>query len=316
MMALKLTITLMAALLAVTAHAAFAVAPTATAPALKVVVSVPPLKGLVEPILPAGSTVDILIPPGVSEHGYDIPPSKLAALNSADIVITVGLDLEPQIEKFLKANPRDGRTHIEFAAAAGIETGDHAKHEHKPGEACDHAIDPHLWLDPILCKKLVSEVAAQVSARAPWGKRKGPDSDAFATKLAQHLDRIDRVDQKYTAASQLAARRTIVVAHDAYGHLCKRYNLTSVAIAGLTAAEPSPGDIKRAADEIKKQSLTHVFVEPQLSPKAVEQLARATGTKVLTLDPLGDGDWFKLMDQNLAALKQAMGEKTPEPASK
>jgi len=269
---------------------------------LKVVVSIPPLKGLVEPLLPPGSTIDVLIPPGASEHGYELPPQKLAGASMADLIVTVGLGLEPQIDKFMKDRPRAGRREICFANVPGLVLSapdEHAGHDHDDHDH-DHATDPHLWLDPVAAKLLVGRLG---------------DVLGVASAAAKQQQRIDQVDAAYRTTLAAAKRRTIVVAHDAYGHLAKRYGLEVIALTGLNAGEPKPADLKKAADVMRDKALTTIFIEPQLSRASADRLAAALNAKVAVLDPLGDGDWFALMDKNLVALAAALDAPSPSTAS-
>ena len=63
---------------------------------------------------------------------------------------------------------------------------------------------------------------------------------------------------------------------------------------------------------IQEKNLSAIYREPQMSDAACRRVAEAvagqTGReiKVLVLDPLGDGDWFKMMEQNLAALEEGL----------
>ncbi|MBC7833755.1 MAG: zinc ABC transporter substrate-binding protein, partial [Phycisphaerales bacterium] len=107
---------------------------------------------------------------------------------------------------------------------------------------------------------------------------------------------------------------TLVVSHDAYGWLCKRYGFTALPITGLSAGEPTPRSLERAIAAVKAAKAPAVFVEPQLSPASAKAVAKATGAKVLTLDPLGNGDWFAMMEANLAAIREGLGVREPAPA--
>ena len=54
-----------------------------------------------------------------------------------------------------------------------------------------------------------------------------------------------------------------------------------------------------------------LFVEPQYSAKAAETIARETGLKVYTLDPVVTGPmkasaYIDIMDQNLKTLEEAL----------
>ncbi len=299
------------------------------------VVSVPPLRGIVQALLPEGSVVDTLIPPGVSEHGYEIPPARLAALASADLVVYVGMGLEPQVEKALAQRAVAGRTIVRFADVpqvgsalapkAGCTDPDHHhgeadKDDHDHHHDHHHGSDPHVWLDPIMVRALAAHLDEQLARRAGLVDASPSSSGAgvpreLSPKARALVERIDAIHARYESIGERAratGRTTIVVAHDAFGWLTQRYGLTSVAIAGLSAGEPKPGDIARASDAVRKEKVTTVFVEPQLSDGPARRIAQAAGAKVDTLDPLGDGDWFALMEANARAIERALLGETSE----
>lgn len=279
-----------------------------------VIVSIAPLRGLVEPMLvDAGwakpGDVKTLIPPGVSEHGYEIPPSTLATLSRADLVLLVGIGLEPQVEKFLKDRPRDGRRVLIAGDVLGIKAeAEHEHHDHDGDGECDHdhsaGTDPHVWLDPMQAERLVPAIAQALIAHA------GDDAAAVQKiRLAEAamLSRVREVHEEYRSTLAKAKVRTLVVGHDAWGHLASRYDLKTVAIKGLTATEPTPASLAAATGAIREQGARAVFVEPQLNQKAGRRIASSTGVPVLVIDPLGDGDWVKLMRSNLAQLAKGLG---------
>jgi len=307
------------------ASAAGQPAPTtapSTVPALapvRAVVSIPPLRGLIEPLLPPGSTIDVLIPPGTSEHGYEIPPARLATLLQADLVVTIGLGLEPQVDKFLNDSPRPDRRQVVFAKVMKLDdpTG-HQHHDHAEGHECTHGVegsDPHLWLDPLAAISLVNEVANQLAALRP---RDGIPPAEHPVRIAAHaqMQKLEELDETYKRTLAAAPNRTIIVAHDAFGYLCARYHLQALALKGLTAQEPKPADLARAIQAIREQKLRTVFVEPQISPRASQRVAEATGADIAVLDPLGSGDYFAMMSANLAELRKALvpTPSTPPPA--
>lgn len=289
---------------------------------VRAVVSIPPLKSLVADTLAAGparlsegTSVEVLLPPGASEHAVEVPPSRMAALARADVVVYVGLGLEPQVEKYLRDHPRRERRTVCFAEVAGIASdGDHAHHDHdhdhghhhEHGEECDHdhgSADPHLWLDPVLVERLIDGLGAAMAEGLTEG-----DAAAWKKAVEERKAEVRRIDALYRERLAGVKRRTVVVGHDAWGRLAERYGLKTVAIKGLTASEPTPAAIQAAIDTIKREGLTTVFVEPQLSQAAGKRIAQATGAKVAVLDPLGDGDWSKMMEKNLEALVAALSD--------
>lgn len=339
-----------------TAATAAGIAPAIPAydgPALNVVVSLPPLRGLVEGLLPKGSRVGVLVPVGASEHAFEIPPSRLAEMSKADLVVTVGMGLEPQVEKWLTARPSPTRAHVRFEdvanaldqkpveAAGGTTTrntpahdhDDHSGHAHDEHGNCihHHGVDPHLWLDPVLCKSLVDHAAREIdrllSERSQSGAGESPStreqSDAQSraesleksraclelARLALHAQ-LDTLDASLRQLASEAAKssRAFVVGHDAYGRWTERYGLKTIPLAGMHATEPSPAAIQKAIESIRSlgPNAGSVYVEPQLSRGSAERIAKSTGATIRVLDPLGDGDYFKTMRANIDALRSGL----------
>ncbi|MCC6952053.1 MAG: zinc ABC transporter substrate-binding protein [Phycisphaerales bacterium] len=296
--------------------------PAEPLPPLNVVVTIPPLEGLVQPLLPMGSTLTALMPPGKGEHGYEFKPADLAALSKADIVVSIGLGLEPNLDEVLKKTARPDRQEVGFGRVVGLEPAaggahdhaepDHEGHDHE-GHA-HHGPDQHLWLDPVLCADLVPVLAQAVV--------KSLESKSGLTELqreelvraeAVHLVAVTRVDEAWRKRLAPLAGRAIVTHHDAFSRPAERYGLR---IAGVVRAshstEPTPGQVAEVVQAIRKEGVRTIFIEPQFDPKAAKRIATAAGVEIGTLDPLGGGDWFKLMETNLAALER--GLRDPEPA--
>lgn len=279
---------------------------------LRVVVTVPPLKGLVEPLLPAGSTLTMLMAPGKSEHGYEFSPADLVALRRADVVVYVGLGLEPRVEAALKKHAAPGRRVVCFADAAGIKAGaedhDHDGHDH---EGHTHGrVDPHLWLDPALCEKLVPMVAeavhGAVNANKPGAPGKEPAEGVTAAEKAL-VDRIRATDAAWKEKLAPFKGRAIVTHHNAFARPAERYGFRVAAVIRTTeGSEPTPGQLAAVMEAIKTEKAGAIFVEPQFSATAARRLADRAGVKLATLDPLGDGDWFKMMEANLVSLVKNM----------
>ncbi|MFZ4574090.1 MAG: metal ABC transporter substrate-binding protein [Phycisphaerales bacterium] len=289
---------------------------------IRVVVTVAPLKGLIEPLLPEGSHLRVLMQPGRSEHGYEFSPEELADLARADVVVYVGLNLEPKVAALVAESKRPaGQRVVCFGEVAGIQkpgepvpnTGHHEAADHEHGDECDHDhegyVDQHLWLDPVLVKELLPVVTAAIKDAAA---AKGATSEAQAKVEQAGLvveARVQAVDAEWTSAFKEMAGAPIVTHHNAFSRPAERYGFKVAAvIRGVDGKDPTPADVKRVVDEIKAQKARAIFVEPQFNARAAERIAKVAKVKLARLDPLGDGDWFKLMTKNLESMKAALGE--------
>lgn len=104
--------------IAVTLCAATLVSGTALA-APKVVVSIPPIHGLVSGVMKDVGTPHLLVQSGESPHTYSLRPSGARALSEADLVVWVGEGLESFLANSLDSLAPDA-AHLELLEAEGI----------------------------------------------------------------------------------------------------------------------------------------------------------------------------------------------------
>lgn len=154
--------------------------------------------------------------------------------------------------------------------------------------------DPHIWLDPVRMQDVARQVAAAVDR----------DASGFINELT-------RVHEEYEAGLRDCDRRTLVTAHDAFGHLARRYRLQTAAVTGISPeAEPDPRRLADLADLVRRSGTTTVFTEELVSPKVAEALAREAGVKTDVLDTLESGEpgtYVDAMRANLERLRAALG---------
>lgn len=300
---------------------------------LNTVVTIAPLRGLLEPLLPEGSKIAVLMPPGRSEHGYEFTANDIAQLGRADLVLLVGLGLEPQVDSFLHKQPFQSRRVVELGEVLKLEEAHHppaqkdAPSDKDPKEKTPDApgrktlksqdeghkhglIDPHVWLDPQLVLDAIPEIKQAVLDSI---ELKGPVTDQTRSDLdkaaAALIERVKTVHNDYTTRLKPFANRAIVTHHAAFGRLAARYGLkVAVVMQPVESSEPTPGQIADVVKAIRKENVKAVFVEPQFNPSAAEHIAKAAGVRLGRLDPLGDGDWFRMMDANLAELVKKLGD--------
>lgn len=282
---------------------------------ISLVASFYPLAFLAEEI--GGENVDVMNVTGSRDvHEYRLSPKDITALHDADVVLYLGLGLEPWIEDMEKDFARKGIHAIEIVSFLDIEEGgqdQHADEDTHEDAHDDHGgVDPHVWLDPVLMQKMADAVTLELSAVDPDN---APIYNENAARLVQKLE-----DLNVSYASHLSAcdRSEVIVSHDAFGRVADQYGFMMHPIAGLsTLDEPSAAtlaDLKVEAEE----GITHILSEKGNTERFSETLFRETGLTVLSVNPLGRGplaenkDYFDVMGENLEALSVALGCKGSE----
>jgi zinc transport system substrate-binding protein len=228
-------------------------------------------------------SVTNLTPAGAEPHDLEVSPDDVATLRDADLVLLLGDGFQPQLEDA----SGDGDNVLLLLDTPGLDL--------RPG-------DPHVWLDPIRFATVVRRIAEALGEPGA--------ADSLVAKLQQ-------LDREYRDGLGNCERRQLVTSHDAFGYLADRYGLEQVAVSGLNPeAEVDPGKLQEVIDFVRRSGATTVFVEPLVSPRVGETIARETGATTAVLDPIeslsedeaarGD-DYFSLMQRNLDALRTALG---------
>ena len=116
-----------------------------------------------------------------------------------------------------------------------------------------------------------------------------PDHAAEFTQRQQAwLEQVQALDHEIQALFQSLPqeKKAFIVFHPAWGYFAKDYNLRQIPIE-VQGKEPSP---KQLADTLHKARVVGakvVFVQPQVSTKTAEAVARHLGGRIAVIDPLG-----------------------------
>ena len=278
---------------------------TATAPVLaevpRVMTDIPPVQSLAAQVMGDLGTPGALLKPGASAHDFQLRPSQVSDLAEAGLVIWVGPEMTPWLDRTLDGLSNEG-ARLGLLEAAGTVTRafgqaadkDHAEaghdhaldgHDHAE-EGHDHAqggTDPHAWLDPGNAQVWLAAIAAELS-------RLDPDNAAvYAANASASAAAIATLDADIAARLQPVADRPFVVFHDAYGYFADHYRLTVAgAIALGDAASPGAAHLKEVQARMVARQALCIFPEANHDPKMVEIMAEGTGVKVGgALDPEG-----------------------------
>jgi zinc transport system substrate-binding protein len=137
----------------------------------------------------------------------------------------------------------------------------------------------------------------------PANSAAGLNPAALSAAEAEMLSDVRALDTEYKSRLASFAGRAIVTHHAAWKRLADRYGLKVAAvIRPIESSEPTAAAVTAAVHAIEEQHVGAIFVEPQFSPQAAERIVAIAKVKVAGLDPLGDGDWFKMMRANLDSL--------------
>ncbi|MEV8126427.1 zinc ABC transporter substrate-binding protein [Streptomyces sp. NPDC085944] len=287
-----------------------------------VVASFYPMEYLAEQIGGDHVNVTTLTEPGQEPHDLELSAKQTARMGEADAVLHLK-SLQPAVDEAIAQS--GVKTKIDAATLTKLEDHGDVEHDHDHGgeehadehaeeehsEGGEHALDPHVWLDPVKYAEIAQGVAKAF-------EKADPDHAADYRENAEALaKKLGDLDTAYKDGLKNTATKVFFTNHAAFGYLAERYGLTQEAINGLDPeSEPSPARIKELQEEAKADGVTTVFYETLVSDKTAKTLAKDAGLKTDVLDPLegitdkskGE-DYVGVMQSNLKALETALGAK-------
>lgn len=256
---------------------------------LQVVVTVPPQAYLVERIAGERAAIEVMMPSGSSEETWSPSPRQMVALTRADLYVLVGhpaLAVERRhVLPTLAESP--GVTVVDMSRGMDLgpdRVGDPEGDEHDGHEHAGGAGDPHVWTSPRLMRSAAVTVAEALARRDPEG------ADAYRSRLAAFLAELDALDAEIRRELASPTRRRFLVTHPAWGHFAADYGLEQVAI-DREGKEPSPARLVALVEVARAEGLPVVFSQRGFPESAARVIARETGARVVTLDPIAR-DWL------------------------
>ena len=234
-------------------------------------------------------------------HDYQLQTRDMITLEGADALVINGGGMEQFMDKVIAQRPELPVIN----ASDGIEMlcgeDDHDGHDH------DHGVyNAYVWLDPALAMRQVQNIADGLAAVD------SENAEAYQRNAAAYKARLQALHAELSAQLAPLAGSAIVTFHEAFTYFADAYGLVVAGvIANDAGEEPSTRQIAATCDLVKQYQVKALFVEPQYPTKSAETIARETGAKVFTLDPVVSGDgspesYENAMRENARVLTEAL----------
>ncbi len=163
---------------------------------------------------------------------------------------------------------------------------DHKEHGHKEDKHDDHhehahgEHDPHIWLDPMNAKVILSEMAEHLI------ENDQENASKYKANLKKAHKDLDKLTKK--VKSDLNKDFKSIVFHDAYQYFEKRFGVNILgAFTVNTDVLPGAEQLSEIREVIEHEKVNCVFSEPQFNPDIIKAVAKDTNIKTGVIDPLG-----------------------------
>jgi len=290
--------------------AALAFPPASLAKKLNVVTSTTDMAALAQEVGGGKITVEALAKGYQDPHFVEAKPSFLLKLRNADLLISVGLQLE--IGWLPPLVTQCGNSRIQVGAPGYLDASQFAEILDIPTGQITRAMgdvhplgNPHYWLDPNNGRRIARGIAQKLGEMDP------PDSQYFQQRFQDFDRRLSAAEKNWDAEMAPYKGRKVVTYHTSWSNFARHFCLQVVGyIEPRPGIPPTPAHTLEIIQLMKRDNIKVVVVEPYFDLKTPNSIGSATGAKVIVLLPSVGGekevtDYFKLFDYDINLLKQA-----------
>ncbi len=233
-------------------------------------------------------------------HDYQLTTADMTKLSHADVFIINGGGMESFMEKAMAANT--GLNVLN--SSEGIEMLPESGHDHEGGEH-EESYNSHIWLSIDKAKKQVENI------RDGLIKANAENKEIYEKNTADFLGELDALKDEYNTALAGVGGKVISF-HEGLIYLFSDYGIeVTEIIESEPGMSPDPQTLSGIINDVKESGIKVIFTEPQYPTSTAEVIARETGVKISTVDPLVTGDmdkdsYINVMRENLQVILQAM----------
>lgn len=235
-----------------------------------ILVSIEPLKFLVEEIGGDKVSTLVLVPPGASPHSFEPTAKQLILASQADLWFCARESFEEKALKVLKSH------HPSIKVIDTLESLPLIK-----GHLCHHCkedIDTHVWLSPTLYLMQAQIVYQALCQNYP------EHSLYFLEKFNVLKNKLESLNQELSDLFSKARQKYVLVSHPAFAYFCRDYHLTQLSIE-VEGRDPGAKQLTHLLQQLRSYGIKVVFAQEQYQTKGAYLIAKELGGKVIMVDP-------------------------------
>jgi zinc/manganese transport system substrate-binding protein len=221
-------------------------------------------------------------------HGYQDPhfveakPNLMVALNRADLLLRVGLDLEigwlpPLVlgsrnERLQPGQPGDLDC-SQFIDVLDVPT---TKVDRSQGDI--HPMgNPHYWLPPVNAVRIAKGISERLAALRP------ADRDYFAQRFQAFVTELKAHAAAWDAKAKPLAGTKVVTYHKSWSYVSKWLKLDEVGyIENRPGIPPSPDHLAQLIVTMREQKVPLILVEDFYNRSIADEVGEKSGARVVS----------------------------------
>ena len=242
-------------------------------------------------------------------HFVEAKPNLMVVLHQADLLISVGLDLEVGWLPGLVTGARNER--IQRGQPGNLDCSTLIEPIDVPTTKVDRAQgdihpmgNPHYWLVPVNAVRIAKGITARLAQLRP------ADRAFFEARFAQFLAELKAKAPQWEAAAKPLAGLKVVTYHRSFAYVSRWLKLEEVGtIENRPGIPPSPDHLAQLIVMMRASGVKLVLVEDFYNRSIADNVASKAGAVVVAA-PSNVGarpaikSYFELVDAMLAALTE------------
>lgn len=251
----------------------------------RVVVTIAPLKPLVENILGGDFEVSVLVPPGASPETFEPTSKQLREVESARFVFGTGL-LEFEQALLHRVARKEQIVNLSQGIELIAGSCSHAHHKHTANCQHDnhthhaHGIDPHIWCSPKSLGKMAENTYNAIA-------REMPDSTKYNERYTTLCIKLLELDEEVAEMCNQSMRSTFIIYHPALTYLARDYGLTQIAVEN-EGKEPSAKHLANIIEKARNEKLKNIFYQSEFPASSVEIICNDINANAVEINPLDE----------------------------
>jgi len=285
----------------------FAVIPAQAASKLNVMTTTEDLAALAREVGGDLITVDSIAKGYQDPHFVEPKPSFLLKLQKADLLVTVGLQLEigwlpPLITQSRNAKIQPGQSgNMDMSQFCQILEIPQGQVTRAMGDV--HPLgNPHYWLNPDNGRRMAKALADRFSSMQP------ANAAQFAQRYADFDKRLADAQKGWLAKMAPYKGRKVVTYHRSWPNFCDYFGLVvSDYVEPKPGIPPTPAHTLDLINLMKREAIHLILVEPYFDLRTPNSIASQVGGQVVVLMPSVGGKkevttYFQLFDYDVDLL--------------
>src|SRR5947199_358494 len=284
--------------------------PAAQAKKLHVVTSTTDMAALTQEVGGDKISVESIAKGYQDPHFVEAKPSFLLKLRQADLLISVGLQLE--IGWLPPLITQCGNPKIQVGAPGYLDASQFAEILEIPTGTVTRAMgdvhplgNPHYWLDPDNGRRIARGIANK------FAEMDANDSAYFQQQFQDFDKRLTAAEQKWDQEMQPYHGRKVITYHRSFPNFAKQFELDVLGyVQSRPGIPPTPSHTIELIQFMKRENCKVVLVEPYFDLETPQSIGQATGAQVIVYLPSVGGEkqvtnYFQLFDYDIALLIKA-----------